>query len=350
MDYPLCERCGLDGDGIQERLGLLGLDGPDADVQGRALQATVVAPNIDAIVSRFYNVLRGVEAFSLIVDDPETVSGLKDRHEKYLLGLGVHFRSHAYFEERLRIGAVHQRSGVPQSLYQCTYQGLQSLLIEKIPHDVRADEDAYEAMLGFVLKITSLDMSLAAESYCLARVRDLKQSLASERNQSERLRELAVTDWLTSLHNHSYARRTLEALLQQRAAGDRPFCVVMADLDHFKAINDRYGHLVGDEVLKICAARMVAGARAGDEVCRYGGEEFLLILDGAGLVEAQEAAERVRSRIASNAIHCGDEEISVSISLGLAEVRASDTANSLIERADAALYAAKAAGRNCIRS
>ena len=349
MDYPLCERCGLDGDGIQERLGILGLDDPDADDQGIALQTRVIAPNIEAIVARFYNVLRGVEAFGLIVDEPDAISGLKARHEKYLTSLGVRFRDPAYFEERLRVGAVHQGSGVPQSLYQCTYQGLQNLLIENIPREVRADDDAHEAMLRFILKITALDMSLAAESYCLARVRDLKQSLATERDQAERLREQAITDWLTSLRNHSYARHSLEALLQQLDAKGGPLSIIMADLDHFKAINDRFGHLVGDEVLKISAARMVAGARGGDEVCRYGGEEFLLILDGAGLGEAQEVAERVRLRIAGNAVHCGDEQISVSISLGLAEAQANDTASSLIERADAALYAAKAAGRNCIR-
>ena len=350
MDYPLCERCGLGGDGIRERLAILGLDGPDSDDQGRALQTSVIAPNIDAIVARFYGVLRGLEAFGLIVDEPDAVAGLKARHEDYLLGLGIHFREPDYFEERLRVGAVHQRAGVPQSLYQCTYQGLQSLLIESIPRDVRADDQAYEAMLRFILKITALDMSLAAESYCSARVSDLKESLASERNQSEHLRELAVTDWLTSLRNHSYARRSLEMLLKRRGVEDQTLCVIMADLDHFKAINDRYGHLVGDEVLKICAARMVAGARAGDEVCRYGGEEFLLILAGAGLDEAREVAERVRARIAANAVQYGNEQINVSMSLGLAEAHASDSANSLIERADAALYAAKSAGRNCIRA
>ena len=349
MDYPLCERCSLDGDGIRERLAILGLDGADAEGQGRALQATVIEPNFDAIVARFYNILRGVEAFGLIVDEPDAVAGLKARHEHYLRGLGVHFRDPAYFEERLRVGAVHQRSGVPQSLYQCTYQGLQSLLIESIPRELRLDDSAYQAMIRFILKITALDMSLAAESYCSARVSDLKRSLATERTQSERLRELAVTDWLTSLRNHSYARRSLESLLNNRGPEDGPLCVVMADLDHFKAINDCYGHLVGDEVLKICAARMVAGARAGDEVCRYGGEEFLLILAGADLGEAWDVAERVRSRIAVNAVQCGDQQINVSMSLGLAEAHASDSANSLIERADAALYAAKSAGRNCIR-
>ncbi len=350
MDYPLCERCGLDAGGIQERLQLLELDGPDTDLQGLALHERVIAPNVAAIFDSFYSALEGVREFSRIADQPDAFSRLRARHKDYLLGLGVNFRDPAYFEERLRVGAVHESSGVPQSLYQCTYQGLQNLLIENIPQEVRADDDAYEALLRFILKITALDMSLAVESYCSARVCGLQQSLASEQDESERLRELAVTDWLTSLRNHSYSRRSLDALLREPKAENRPLCIIMADLDHFKEINDNYGHLVGDEVLKISAARIVAGARASDEVCRYGGEEFLLILERTRLNEGQEVAERVRTKIAADAIHCGDEQINMSISLGLAEAQASDTVNSLIERADAALYAAKSAGRNCIRS
>ena len=350
MDYPLCERCGLDPNTIRDRIRVLGLDQPDAALRGQELQQNVVATNVDRIVDSFYGSLAGTQEFDRVAEDPAMFSRLRVQHQSYLIGLGIGFREQEYFEERLRIGAAHQRAGVPQGLYQCAYQTLQGLLIDFIPDALRKDEAAFHTLLRFILRITALDMSLAADSYCVAKVSDLTATLRSERDKSEQLRKLAVTDWLTGLHNHSFARRSLEGLLKQRGAADRAFCVIMADLDHFKAINDLYGHLVGDEVLKICAARMVAGARAGDKVCRYGGEEFLLILEGAGLVEAQEAAERVRSRIAANAVHCGDEQINLSISLGLAEAHAGDTANSLIERADAALYAAKGAGRNCIRS
>jgi len=349
MDYPLCERCGLDPNAIGDRLRLLELNQAGMDTQGRELQQNVIAPNLDDIVERFYGSLAGVEEFSRIVEEPSMVSRVRARQERYLLSLGVNFRARAYFEERLRIGAVHQRVGVPQSLYQCTYQWLQSLLIECIPRAIRDDDAAFQAMLGFILKITALDMSLAAESYCSARVSDLKQSLASERDKSDRLSKLAVTDWLTNLHNHSYSRRCLEAALVQANSDGSSLCVIMADLDHFKEINDAYGHLVGDEVLQIAAGRMISAARSDDEICRYGGEEFLFILRNTDIVEGDEVAERVRTRINSDAVHSGDQRIKLTLSLGLAEASNDDTVNSLIERADKALYAAKRAGRDCAR-
>jgi diguanylate cyclase len=158
-----------------------------------------------------------------------------------------------------------------------------------------------------------------------------------------------VTDWLTNLHNHSYSRRCLSAALERSRTEASPLCVIMADLDHFKAINDAHGHLVGDEVLRIAAGRMISGSRADDEICRYGGEEFLFILQNTGIAEGGEFAERVRARINDDEMHSGDITVKVSISLGVAEARDDDTVNALIERADAALYAAKRAGRNCVR-
>jgi len=123
----------------------------------------------------------------------------------------------------------------------------------------------------------------------------------------------------------------------------------MADLDHFKEINDIYGHLAGDEVLQIAAGRMTSAARAGDEICRYGGEEFLFILQNTDVAEGIEVAERVRGRINGDSVHSGDEEIELTLSLGLAQASSNDTVDSLIERADKALYAAKRAGRDCVR-
>jgi diguanylate cyclase (GGDEF)-like protein len=330
-------------------LELLGLDGAASNGLGLALQESVIAPNVDGIFDSLYVSLEGVREFSRISDQPDAFSRLKARHKNYLLGLGVNFREPAYFEERLRIGAVHQSAGVPQSLYQCAYQGLQNLLIENIPQDARADDDDYQALLRFILKITALDMSLAVESYCSARVCGLQQSLASERDESERLRELAVTDWLTKLRNHSYSRRSVEAALRKTKEEGTSLCVIMADLDRFKQVNDECGHLVGDEVLQIAAGRMLSASRAGDEICRYGGEEFLFILHETDVREGEEIAERVRARINDDVMHCGDRQIRLSLSLGLAQATLDDTVNSLLERADEALYAAKRAGRNCTR-
>lgn len=349
MDYPLCERCGLDPNSIQDRIRLLGLERPEMEQVGRELQKSVIAPNVGRIVDNFCGSLAGLCEFTPIVENSATVSLLRARHESYLLGLGIGFHEREYFEERLRIGAVYQRAGVPQSLYQCTFQGLQSLLIDNIPDAIRQDEAAFEALLRFILKITALDMSLAAESFCSARVSDLKQTLQSERDKSEHLHKLSVTDWLTKLHNHSYSRRCLDAALLRANTEGSSLCVIMADLDRFKSINDKYGHLVGDEVLRIAAARMVSAARAGDEIGRYGGEEFLLILEDSDTQEGLEVAERIRKNISDDAIHSGENRIRLSVSLGLTTAGEGDTVNSLIERADTALYVAKAAGRNCLR-
>ena len=349
MDYPLCERCGLDSNAIGNRLRLLELDQADMDVKGQELQKNVIAPNLGKIIEHFYGSLARIDEFNRIVEEPSMAARVRARQEHYLLGLGINFRAREYFEERLRIGAVHQRVGVPQSLYQCTYQRLQSLLIDHIPQEIRDDDAEFQAMLQFILKITMLDMSLAVESYCSARVSGLNQSLASERDKSDRLSKLAVTDWLTSLHNHSYSRRCLEAALGLAKTKGSSLCVVMADLDHFKEINDVHGHLVGDEVLQIAAGRMTSAARSGDEICRYGGEEFLFILKNTDIAGGKEVAERVRARINGDALHSGDTRIELTLSLGLAQASPNDTVDSLIERADKALYAAKRAGRDCVR-
>ena len=103
-------------------------------------------------------------------------------------------------------------------------------------------------------------------------------------------------------------------------------------------------------MLRIAAARMLSASRAEDQLGRYGGEEFIFILQNTSLDGAEEAAERVRARLSGDAIQVGDAEIVVTVSMGVSSIRRHDTVNSLIERADAALYVAKAAGRNCIRT
>lgn len=349
MTFELCERGGFDAKAIARRLSLLGLSGAEMHAQGRVLQDLVIRPNVDAIVDSFYDALVGIEVFNDIVSKHSDAARLKETQRHYLLGMGVDFGKPQYFEERLRIGSVHQNIGVPQSLYQCTFRLLQCLLIQYIPRETRSDESSFDEMIQFILKITALDMSLAVECYCASKVFGLEKSLESACGERERFHHLAVTDSLTELHNHSYSRRCLTESLRRARADGSPLCVIMADLDHFKEINDRYGHLVGDQVLRIAAARMTSGARAGDEICRYGGEEFLLILQNTDIREGTDVAERVRTRINSDAMHGKDAEINVSLSLGIAQARESDNVDSLIERADAALYSAKLAGRDCVR-
>ena len=349
MIFELCESRGFDAASIARRLNLVGLSGSECHAQGEALQELVIRPNSDVIADSFYDSLAGLEEFSNFVSASSDAERLKDAQRRYLLTLGIGFDTFRYFEERLRIGFVHQRFGLPQSLYQCSFQALQNLLIRSIPQQLRLHDSSFEEMIHFILKISALDMSLAVESYCAARTISLEKSLKNVRGESERLHHLAVTDWLTELHNHSFSRQFLSGALIRAKVEGSPLCVIMADLDHFKAINDAHGHLVGDHVLRIAAARMMSGARDGDEISRYGGEEFLFILWDTDINAGRDVAERVRLRIKSDAIQSGNEQIRVSLSLGVAEAREFDTVDTLIARADAALYEAKRTGRDCVR-
>ena len=347
--FELCERRGFDAVAISGRLGLVGLANPELRAQGIALQNLVIRPSIDSIASSFCDSLERIEEFTNIVGEHSDLNRLRDTQKRYILSLAVNFHEFQYFEERLRIGSVHQRLGVPQCLYQCSIQMLQRVLIQHIPKQVRRDQSAFEEIIQFILKITALDMSLAVESYCETRMFALEESLRSVRGEKELLRKLAITDWLTDLHNHSYSRQFLAAALDRARLHASPLCLVMADLDHFKEINDAHGHLAGDQVLRVAAARMVAGARDGDEIGRYGGEEFMFVLQNTDLAEGRDVAERIRLRIKSDAVRGRNAEINLSLSLGIAQARAGDDIDMLIDRADAALYSAKLAGRDCVR-
>jgi diguanylate cyclase (GGDEF)-like protein len=123
----------------------------------------------------------------------------------------------------------------------------------------------------------------------------------------------------------------------------------MLDIDHFKAINDHYGHLAGDEVLRNMVSRCLELLRDADLFTRFGGEEFMVLLPHTDLAQARDTAERLRSEVASNITQRNGKEIAITISIGVSCLKASDTNfESVIKRVDDALYEAKNAGRNCV--
>ncbi len=162
-----------------------------------------------------------------------------------------------------------------------------------------------------------------------------------------RLQRLSQVDPLTGALN----RRGLDQAFPS-SEGDvvQPLSVAMADVDRFKAINDAYGHAIGDQVLKHVVNVLATAVRVGDAVVRFGGEEFLLVLPKVDLATAWNIAERARATVESSGLVAAGVAIRVTISIGVAERRPNEDRDALINRADQALYAAKEAGRNRIET
>jgi diguanylate cyclase (GGDEF)-like protein len=164
---------------------------------------------------------------------------------------------------------------------------------------------------------------------------------------SARLQELSAMDALTGIPNRRALDEALQTELARALRYGSPLSVVMVDLDHFKALNDRLGHQAGDAVLRHVARTLDDEKRRGDLVARYGGEEFLAILPHSDAGAATAWAERARERIAGTLIETGAGAASVTASFGVAAAAPErDTVDALVGAADAALYQAKARGRN----
>ena len=169
------------------------------------------------------------------------------------------------------------------------------------------------------------------------------------RSNVEQTMEMAIMDGLTGLYNRRYFDSQFRTLAQQAASRDKKLSIVLTDIDFFKSINDTHGHDVGDEVLREFGDRVQRSVRGADIACRYGGEEFVLVLPDSDKEAAMAIAERLRVRMEQDAIAVSgnSKELSITISLGGASVDGpEDTAEAILKRADEALYRAKREGRN----
>lgn len=182
-------------------------------------------------------------------------------------------------------------------------------------------------------------------------ITELDKSQREISRQNKELKYLATRDSLTGVLNRRSLMQSLESsLLHAREIGE-PICCLMIDVDHFKSVNDNYGHLEGDNVIKLLANTLLKQSRPNDLVGRYGGEEFILVLPGSDRDSGMAIAERVRSAIETNHLSKRDSYIPVTASIGVACLHSSEDQLSIdsaefIDRADVALYRAKQTGRN----
>jgi diguanylate cyclase (GGDEF)-like protein len=165
--------------------------------------------------------------------------------------------------------------------------------------------------------------------------------------KNRELHLLSITDGLTGLFNRKHLMDLFDMEMARTRRYRIPFTVMIADIDHFKKINDTYGHLAGDSVLRRIADTLVQVVRECDHVGRYGGEEFLIILPNSDAIGAMQMAQRIREKISQVRFHNDGNTISMTISVGVAQcVDGKDSVEAILSRADTALYQAKANGRN----
>jgi diguanylate cyclase len=180
-----------------------------------------------------------------------------------------------------------------------------------------------------------------------------RQEISQLQQNLEAIRAESLTDPLTGLGNRKYFDRALEAAVQRAVKHDEPLSLLMLDIDHFKSFNDNYGHLTGDQVLRLVGQSLKQAIKGRDTMARYGGEEFAVVLPDADLAKGLAVAEQIRRAVMARELKkksTGEILGRITVSVGISVLQPGEDMDTLIERADACLYAAKRGGRNRVVS
>jgi diguanylate cyclase (GGDEF)-like protein len=227
-----------------------------------------------------------------------------------------------------------------------TYIGVIALLRIYRPEGVNFQMEYLQCVvLGFVMVIFSV-----VGGYISSLRQNLSISKSEQAKSIEIIREMAIRDVLTSLYNRRHVLELLDHEKNRSSRGGGIFCLAIMDIDHFKNVNDTYGHLVGDAVLQAVANTMKTTMRNTEYCARYGGEEFLIVLTQTNINGALIGAERVRANIEKIPFPDIDSNLKITVSIGLSEYKMREDIEKVIARADEALYRAKNGGRNRVET
>ena len=178
-----------------------------------------------------------------------------------------------------------------------------------------------------------------------------KEKIGNLQKSLEEIQKQSVTDALTDINNRKFFDQSITHAMAQAERNNEPLCLIMTDIDHFKQFNDTFGHQTGDQVLRLVAKTIQSTVRDSDIACRYGGEEFIIILPKTHLEGARTLANKIRVAIEETELLKNSKNRSlgkITASFGVSLLQENDSETTLIERADLALYAAKRNGRNCV--
>ncbi len=346
-EYQLCQKCGFTQEAIDQRVMQMGLDIHDKH-RIKLLSVEVFQSQSHTIIDNFYDFLMRQPDMKKFITNAKQLKRLKTTQAEYLSRFGANFNTSEYFEYRLRIGIAHARIQLPLHLYLAAYAQIQTLIQQAVLNSSLCENSELIAdCYSSIAKIIMLDSSLALDSYIYSTMHYLSDSVEELEHQKDSLTNQLMHDSLTGVLSRAYI---LDVIHKQLGKLQRDssfiFNLALLDIDHFKNINDQYGHPAGDQVLQQFCKTVQSAIRQQDYFGRYGGEEFLLLMNDTDPHNALILVERIRLLIEKQKFDINGEIIRFTISLGFSQVRQDDDVDGLIERVDAALYRAKEAGRN----
>lgn len=227
------------------------------------------------------------------------------------------------------------------------------IALEQAGEKIKAVTDPEKLKVYVTHLVKSTQNAVASNRKLESQLLESKKHIENLQSSLEAIRYESLTDELTTLNNRKHFENSLERVIDQTKESGRGFALLMTDIDHFKKFNDTYGHQTGDQVLRLVALAVKQNVKTQDIPCRYGGEEFAIILPHTSLDDALDLGERIRTAVMSKELvkrSTGENLGRVTISVGVATFQMMDNGHSIVSRADEALYAAKNAGRNQVKS
>jgi len=329
---------------IDRRKKLLGFDADDVALLVNCKR--FIREHIDRIVTEFYTKQIAIEENAILIGDADTLERMKITMRKYVLALFDGTYDLDYVNNRLRVGLVHKRIGVSPKLYLSATNTLAEILQRYISEHL-TDHSALYPTLRALQRLLNFDTQLVFDTYLrslVAEIESARDNLESyaqdlEEKVAERTRELselARRDQLTGLYNRRAFQEYLKRDLAAAQRGHTPLCLIYFDVDGFKEINDSQGHLRGDEILATIGETLLSTCRETDIPCRYGGDEFCIILPNSVKDQANELALRLDSELKS---HNGI----ISISAGIVQTgpKEYDDLETFLKKADDLMYSSK---------
>ena len=350
VERTLAEQLQISEREIQKRKELLHISEKESEILRSHLP--VIEGRIDSIVERFYARQLENNEISLVIGDKETLLRLKGAMRRYILELFAGYYDADYVNKRLRIGMVHKRIGVAPKLYISAVWLLHKILNEEIDDSLQGEGDdevvLRRAIKDAMNKLIMFDIQMVFDTYIASLVSEVSSAKEELESYAESLEEqvamrtrqleaLSREDALTGLNNQ---RTFYETLRHELAVAERhqdELSLIYFDLNGFKKVNDSKGHVVGDEVLKAVGVAVISAIRETDFGCRYGGDEFCIILPRTTL----EVAKGVMDRITAN---FRDRETGgVSFSAGISSCGPTlfASVDELVREADKLMYVAK---------